>query len=75
MTDIYFSLKPGYEELALEMIAYADAHMSVGGEIQLILFGGQNALMNAAKQAGYCQKSEDWDMQFDFDDVLDYSIY
>lgn len=74
MTDIYFSLKPGYEELASEMIAYADAHMSVGGEIQLILFGGQDSLMNAAKQAGYCQKSEDWDMQFDFDDVLDYSL-
>ena len=31
MTDIYFSLKPGYEELASEMIAYADAHISVGG--------------------------------------------
>jgi len=54
MTDIYFSLKPGYEELASEMIAYADAHMPVkGGEIQLMLFGGQDALMNAAKQAGY----------------------
>ena len=75
MTDIYFSLKPGYEELASEMIAYANAHMSVKeGEIQLILFGGQDALMNAAKQAGYRQKSEDWDMQFDFDDVLDYSL-
>ena len=68
MTDIYFSLKPGYEELASEMIAYANAHMSVKeGEIQLILFGGQDALMNAAKQAGYRQKSEDWDMQFDFE--------
>lgn len=27
VTDIYFSLRPGYEELAPEMIAYADAHM------------------------------------------------
>lgn len=59
MTDIYFSLKPGYEELASEMIAYADAHMSVkGGEIQLMLFGGQDALMNAAKQAGYHQNQK-----------------
>ncbi|MBD5546808.1 MAG: GNAT family N-acetyltransferase [Lachnospiraceae bacterium] len=72
MTDIYFSLKPGYEELASEMIAYADAMKD--GKIQLILFGGQDALMNAAKQAGYNQKSESWDMQFDFDDVLDYSL-
>lgn len=27
VTDIYFSLKPGYEELATEMMAYADGHM------------------------------------------------
>ncbi|MBD5518754.1 MAG: GNAT family N-acetyltransferase [Lachnospiraceae bacterium] len=75
VTDIYFSLKPGYEELASEMIAYADTHMPIkGGKIQLILFGGQEALMNAAKQAGYYQKSESWDMQFDFDDVLDYPL-
>ncbi len=75
VTDIYFSLKPGYEELASEMITYADTHMPIkGGKIQLILFGGQEALMNAAKQAGYYQKSESWDMQFDFDDVLDYPL-
>ena len=30
--------------------------------------------MNAAKQAGYNQESESWDMQFDFDDVLDYLL-
>lgn len=75
VTDIYFSLKPGYEELAPEMIAYADTHMAIkDGEIQLVLFGGQDALMEAAKQAGYYQKSESWDMQFDFDDVLDYPL-
>ena len=75
VTDIYFSLKPGYEELAAEMIAYADAHMPIkGGKIQLILFGGQEALINAAKQAGYYQKSESRDMQFDFNDVLDYPL-
>lgn len=75
MTDIYFSLRPGYEELASEMIAYADTHMSMkDGKIQLVLFGGQDALMNAAKKAGYHQKSEWWDMQFDFNDVLDYPL-
>lgn len=75
VTDIYFCLKPGYEELASEMIAYADTHMSMkDGKIQLILFGGQDALMNAAKQAGYSQKSESWNMQFDFNDVLDYPL-
>ena len=75
ITDIYFSLKPGYEELAPEMIAYADAQMQMKNEkIQLILFGEQKALMKAAKQAGYDQKSESLDMQFDFNDVLDYPL-
>lgn len=75
ITDIYFSLKPGYEELASEMVTYADEHMPIKGQkIQLILFGGQDALMNAAKQLGYSQKSESQDMQFDFDDVLDYPL-
>ncbi|MDO5350560.1 MAG: GNAT family N-acetyltransferase [Lachnospiraceae bacterium] len=72
VTDIYFSLKPGYEELASEMIAYADANMPMKGrKIQLILFEGQEALKRAAEQLGYYQKSERWDMQFDFDNVLD----
>lgn len=75
VTDIYFSLQPGYEELASEMIAYADANMPIKDrKIQLILFGGQEALKRAAEQLGYYQKSEHWDMQFDFDDVLDYPL-
>ena len=75
VTDIYFSLKPGYEELAPEMIAYADEHMPIKGQrIQLILFGGQSALMEAARKMGYHQVSEETDMQFDFEDVLDYPL-
>ena len=30
--------------------------------------------MKAAEQAGYCQESESWDMQFDFEEVLDYPL-
>lgn len=75
VTDIYFSLRPGYEELAPEMIAYADTHMPIkGGEIQMVLFGGQDALMGAAGQAGYRQRFERWDMQFDFDGALNYPL-
>lgn len=75
VTDIYFSLKPGYEELAPEMTAYADKHMSIKDkEIQLILFGGQDALMKAAMQIGFCQVSEAVDMLFDFEEVLDYPL-
>ena len=75
VTDIYFSLKPGYEELAPQMAAYADEHMlQKNGERRLILFGGQTALINAAKELGYRQVSERTDMQFDFEDVLDYPL-
>lgn len=74
-TDIYFSLKPGYEELASEMIAYADEHMpKKGEEIQLVLFEGQDALMKAAEQMGYHQAWESVEMDFDFNDVLDYPL-
>lgn len=75
VTDIYFSLKPGYEELAPAMISYADEHMSIKGEnIQLILFGGQDALMKAAMEKGYYQASETIDMQFDFEEMLNYPL-
>ena len=75
VTDIYFSLKPGYEELAPEMIAYADEHMPrKDGKNQLILFGEQTALINAAKELGYCQVYERNEMQLDFEDALDYPL-
>ncbi len=75
VTDIYFSLKPGYEELAPEMITYADEYMpKKDGKNQLILFSEQTALINAAKELGYCQVYERTDMQFDFEDVLDYQL-
>ena len=73
-TDIYFSLKPGYEELAPEMIAYADEHMPKKEKIQLVLFAGQDALMKAAAQVGYHQVHEAVEMDFDFEDVLDYPL-
>ena len=45
------------------MIAYVDTYMSIkDGKIQLVLFGGQDVLMNAAKQAGYNQKLKNWEM-------------
>ena len=47
-------------------MAYADEKMLMNGKsIQFIFFGGQDALMNAARQLGYGQKSEHWEMQYD----------
>lgn len=75
MTQIYFCLKPGYEELAPEMVAYADKNMTHKGKgINLNLSGGQDAFIQAAKQLGYYQESESWYMEFDFQNVLDYPL-
>ena len=66
-TDIYFCLRPGYGELAQEMIQYAAKNMpDEGAGIRLVLFGGQDELMESAKRLGYRQESESWNMQFDF---------
>ena len=75
LTDIYFCLRPGYGELAQEMIQYAAKNMPDEGEgIRLVLFGGQDELMESAKRLGYRQESESWNMQFDFVNKLDYPL-
>ena len=75
VTDIYFSLRPGYEELAPEMIAYADQNMpNFDGNRQFILFQGQQALIRAAQQAGYVQTGSDTNLQYDFEKPLDYPL-
>ena len=54
MSDIYFSLRPGYEELAEEMVDYAGRYMpKKDGKQKLVLFEGQKAVMDAAGKAGY----------------------
>lgn len=55
MSDVYSSLRPGYEALAPEMAAYAGEHMPVNGEHQLVIFGSQTPILQAAKAAGYSQ--------------------
>ena len=75
VTDVYFSLRPGYEFLAEEMIAYASTGMPrKDGRNKLIIFGGQTALLAAAEQAGYRKVWSDWDMQYDFSNPLDYPL-
>lgn len=72
--EILFSLKPGYEDLASEMISYAEKYMSVDGYIKLRFTGEQVALIEAAKKSGYHQTWESTEMIFDYKDVLDYSL-
>lgn len=70
VTDTYFSLRPGYERLAPEMIAYAQSEMPGAGkpEHRLVIFGGQEVLAEAAHQAG-------WHVDMAYDDcVYDFGV-
>lgn len=76
VTDIYFSLRPGYELLADEMIAYAQASMPGAGkpEQQLVLFEGQEALMKAAERAGWHVCSGYDDRGVELANIRDYAL-
>ena len=75
VTDLYFCLRPGYEELAREMVTYADRHMpDFDNARQLILFGGQETLQKAAMNLGYRKVCENSDTQFDFSDKLEHPL-
>lgn len=75
VTDIYFSLRPGYEFLADEMVAYARMRMpDFEGRQRLILFTGQDALRDAAARAGYERVGGHVDNGFDFGGTLSYEL-
>ena len=75
INDVYFSLRPGYEELAEEMVAYAEAFMPrVDGKLRLVIFGAQTALKEAAVKAGYQQTFTYMEKVFDFEQALDYAL-
>lgn len=67
VTNIFFNLRPGYEELADEMLEYAEKSFpSIGGDKELVLFPGQKALILAAEKRCYKVAYENADMLFDF---------
>ena len=75
VNDVYFSLRPGYEELADEMVAYADSSMPrIDGCLKFVIFGGQTAIKEAASKAGFRQSSDYMEKVFDFKRSLDYSL-
>ena len=75
VSDVYFSLRPGYECLAEEIIAYAEAAMPrTDGKQRLVIFGAQTALTEAAQKAGYHREFSYWDKQYDFAVPLTYTL-
>ncbi len=75
-THIYFSLSHGYEELADEMIEYAEKFMPGNDEEKTFMFNPcQKALMEAAKRRGYQQKYVNEENVIDFEVAeLNYSL-
>lgn len=72
VSDVYFSLRPGYEALAPEMVAYATSDMPrPNGQHRFVLFGAQKALTEAARQAGYRQTGGWEERVLSFDRPLD----
>lgn len=72
---IYFSFRPGYEELAEEMVAYAEKYMPrIDGKLELVLFEGQEAVKKAAMKHGYIQTGNWNEMVYDFDKPLQYDL-
>ena len=64
---IYFALRPGYEKLAEEMVAYADTAFPAFDEPrEFALTKGQTALIQAAEKRGYRVAEEETEYLFDF---------
>jgi len=67
VTDVFCNLRPGYEDLAEEIIAYIEENIpdyDKGREI--VLFPGQKALQQAVGNYGYKVAYESVDWAFDF---------
>ncbi len=75
VTDVYFSLRPGYEFLAEEMISYAESDMpKKDGKKRLVIFGAQTALIEAAKKVGWRREFGYWEKVRDFSEPLERSL-
>ena len=76
VTSTFFVLRPGYEFLAGEMIAYAEtAYPKFDEPRELNLLSGQAALIAEAKRRGYAVAYEEADRIFDFrKGKLDYPL-
>lgn len=75
VTNIFFNLRPGYDELVEEMIDYAEAYMpNFDKKRQFILFEGQDSLREELVKRGYCKVYEESDYIFDFQNELTYPL-
>lgn len=74
-TDVYFTLRPGYEALAPQMAAYAGERMpQADGGRRLVLLGKQEALIKAAESLGYSQTGCYENLAYDCAKPLEYPL-
>lgn len=76
ITNIHFVLRPGYEDLADEMIAYAiDVFPDVNNEKEFAFSEVQKALIEAAEKRGYklCRKEREYRLDIT-ESVLNYEL-
>lgn len=71
----FFSLRPGYDEIAPEMVEHATKLLAdKEGNLRLNIFKGQNTITEAAIEAGYKQDGEYIDMIYDFNKPMAYEL-
>ena len=71
----FCSLRPGYDEIAPEMIGHAVEFLTdKDGNLRLNIFKGQNAVTEAAINAGFKQSGEYVDMIYDLGKTLSYEL-
>lgn len=75
VTDIFFSVRKGYEFLADELVEYAVSSMpDFDGKQRFVLFNGQEYLMEAAAKRGFIKTNEYEDRNFDFRNELNHPL-
>lgn len=75
VNHIYFSIRPEYEFLAEEMVAYSENHMPrINGKHTYVLFDGQETSQNAVFNAGYTKSWGYNEMIYDFKKPLSYPL-
>jgi GNAT superfamily N-acetyltransferase len=75
VTDIYFKVRPGYEFLAGELVDYAINCMpNFEGKQQLMLFNGQEFLIEEVKRRGFSLAYDYESREFDYRNELNYPL-
>lgn len=75
VTDVFFSLRPGYEFLADEMVSYAlECMPHKDGKQRLVIFRAQKAFVEAAERAGLHREFSYWEKVYDFAVPLEHPL-